>query len=94
MFSLFFVNMEWENEVKDRNLLALIRYGKSEKWEKEKIISEVLFITANVLIVVTVSFFSVAISTQKIDSLVHELSSFYNLKIDKIYRVVFILCYR
>lgn len=85
MFSLFFVNMEWENELKDRNLLALIRYGKIEKWEKEKIISEVLFITANVLIVVTVSFFSVAFSTQKIDSMVHELSLFYNLKIDKIF---------
>ena len=49
MFSLFFVNMEWENETKNRNLFALIRYGRREKWEKEKAVSEFRFIAVNVL---------------------------------------------
>lgn len=84
MFSLFFVNMEWENEIKERNLLALIRYGKRGRWEKEKAVSESRYIAANVLIVVFVSFLSIAVSTNDLGSTVQELSAFYGLNIEKI----------
>ena len=83
MFSLFLVNMEWENEIKNRNLIALIRYGKREKWEKEKALSEINFISTNVLIVMVVSFLSV-LSTQNADSTIQDLAVFYDLNIKKI----------
>ena len=84
MFSLFFVNMEWENETKNRNLFALIRYGRREKWEKEKAVSELRFIAVNVLTVVAVSFISVAFSSDDFDSTILELAAFYDLNIRKI----------
>lgn len=84
MFSLFFVNMEWENEIKERNLFALIRYGKREKWEKEKAISELRFVAINVLIVVAVSFISATVLTNNLDNTLRELSAFYDLNIGKV----------
>lgn len=84
MFSLFFVNMEWENEIKERNLFALIRYGKREKWEKEKAVSELRFVAVNVLIVVTVSFISATVLTNNLDNTLRELSAFYDLNTGKV----------
>ena len=84
MFSLFFVNMEWENEIKNRNLFALIRYGKREKWEKEKALSELRFIATNVLIVVAVSFISATVLTNNLDNTIRDLSAFYDLNIGKV----------
>lgn len=84
MFSLFFVNMEWENEIKERNLFALIRYGKREKWEKEKAVSEFRFIALNVLIVVIVSFISATVLTNNLDNTLRELSAFYDLNTGKV----------
>ncbi|MCQ2472641.1 MAG: hypothetical protein MJ098_00670 [Saccharofermentans sp.] len=84
MFSLFFVNMEWENEIKEQNLLALIRYGKRDKWEKEKTASEIRFIVVNILIFVVISFLSIAVSASNIARTLQELSSFYSLSIKRI----------
>lgn len=47
VFLLFLINMEWENEVKNRNLYSLIRYSKREKWEKAKFRSEICFFKIN-----------------------------------------------
>lgn len=84
MFSLFFVNMEWENETKNRNLFALIRYGKREKWEKEKAVSELRFIAINVLTVVAVSFISATVLTNNLDNTLRELSAFYDLNTGRV----------
>lgn len=84
MFSLFFVNMEWENEIKERNLLALIRYSKRENWEKNKLICESKFIATNILIVVVISFLSVVVSTKNLGNTIQELSVFYSLNKERI----------
>ena len=84
MFSLFFVNMEWENEIKERNLFALIRYGKRGKWEKEKSVSELRFVAINVLIVVAVSFISATVLTNDPDNTLLELSAFYDLNTGRV----------
>ena len=84
MFSLFFVNMEWENEIKERNLFALIRYGKRGKWEKEKAVSEIRFVAINVLIVVAVSLISAMVLTNNLDNTLRELSAFYDLNTGKV----------
>ena len=84
MFSLFFVNMEWENETKNRNLFALIRYGRREKWEKEKAVSELRFIAVNVLTVVAVSFISATVLTNNLDNTLRELSAFYDLNTGRV----------
>lgn len=84
MFSLFVVNMEWENELKNRNILALIRYGKKKKWEKQKTDQEKRFIATNILIVVIVSFLSIYSSTIVSDTTIQELSIFFDLKVEEI----------
>lgn len=84
MLSLFFVNMEWENETKNRNLFALIRYGRREKWEKEKAVSELRFIAVNVLTVVAVSFISATVLTNNLDNTLRELSAFYDLNTGRV----------
>lgn len=84
MFSLFFVNMEWENEIKERNLFALIRYSKRGKWEKEKAVSEIRFVAINVLIVVAVSLISAMVLTNNLDNTLRELSAFYDLNTGKV----------
>lgn len=84
MFSLFFVNMEWENETKNRNLFALIRYGRREKWEKEKAVSEIRFIAVNVLTVAAVSFISATVLTNNLDNTLRELSAFYDLNTGRV----------
>lgn len=84
VFSLFIVNMEWEKEIKERNLLALIRYGKRAKWEKEKSTSEIDFIASNIIIVEVVSVLSIFVSTNDLVITIQDLSTFYDLAINRI----------
>lgn len=79
VFSLFLINVEWEKEIRNRNILALIRYGKRNKWEQEKLKSEISFIAVNFLIVGTVSLLSIIVLILGLDDAMLELTQFYDV---------------
>ena len=79
VFSLFLINMEWENEVKNRNLYSLIRYSKREKWEKAKFRSEIRFISTNIIVVIGSSLIAAIVAGNGLASTVTDIASFYNI---------------
>ena len=84
IYSLFLVNMEWENEIRNRNVLALIRYGKRHKWEQEKLEIEIRFITFNIFIVGSVSLLLTVFSIVNLDDAMQELIQFYGVNNEQI----------
>ena len=95
VFSLFLINMEWENELRNKNILALIRYGKRYKWEREKSKCEICFIAVNVLIVGTVSVLSIVFSASGLDDTIEELTQFYCVNFEQfIFRSILSVIFR